>query len=234
MKTKIQIKSIYGSVLFEFSKKDNTIKDTLVEAVSKGAGLRGADLQGAYLRGAGLRGADLRGADLWGADLQGAYLRGAGLRGADLRGADLRGAYLRGADLRGADLRGAKNLSKIYQSDLVILNYQKNKLRAFKFLNPNMTSPINDKKIEYKVGKTYKEKVDKDKLNECGEGLNVATLEWCLRESGQDLTKKYIEVEFNPEDLIVPYFSDGKFRVSKLKVIRVLSEEELKAALENI
>ena len=102
MKTKIEIKSVFGSVLFEFEKENNSIKDTLIEAV-KG----GADLGGANLRGADLRGADLRGAYLGDADLGGAYLGGADLRGADLRGADLRGANLRGAYLRGADLRGA-------------------------------------------------------------------------------------------------------------------------------
>ena len=122
MEVKIEIKSIFGNVLFEFSKENNTIKDTVEEAVRRGADLRGADLRDAYLRDAYLRGADLRdaylsgaylrgaylsGADLSGADLRDAYLRGANLRGADLRGADLRDANLRGADLRGADLRDA-------------------------------------------------------------------------------------------------------------------------------
>jgi len=112
MKTKIQIKTYWGSVLFEYEKKENTIKDTLEQAIKTGAYLRGAYLTGADLRGADLRGANLRGADLTdayltGADLRGADLRGADLRDANLRGADLRGAYLRGADLTGADLRGA-------------------------------------------------------------------------------------------------------------------------------
>ena len=66
-KVKIQIKSVFGKVLFEYEKEDNTIKDTLVEAVKRGADLRGADLRGADLSGADLRGADLRGADLSGA-----------------------------------------------------------------------------------------------------------------------------------------------------------------------
>jgi len=99
MKTKIEIKSLWGSLLFEFEKENNSVKDTLIEAVKKGAYLTGADLRGAYLTGAYLTGADLRGADLRGADLRGAYLTGADLRGAYLRGADLRGAYLTGADL---------------------------------------------------------------------------------------------------------------------------------------
>ena len=98
---KIQIKSKYfGSVLFEYEKENNTIKDTLIEAVKKGADLTGADLTGA----------DLTGADLTGADLTGAYLTGAYLTGADLTGAYLTGADLTGADLTGADLTGAKEI----------------------------------------------------------------------------------------------------------------------------
>ena len=102
MEIKIQIKSIFGSVLFEYSKENNTIKDTLCEA-----NLRGADLRGADLRGANLCEANLRGADLCEADLCEANLRGADLCEANLRGANLCEANLRGADLREANLRGA-------------------------------------------------------------------------------------------------------------------------------
>ena len=97
MKTKIQIKTTLGSLLFEFEKEDNSVKDTLIEAVKRGANLGDADLRGANLVGADLGDADLRGANLGDADLRGANLRGANLRGANLRGADLRGANLRGA-----------------------------------------------------------------------------------------------------------------------------------------
>ncbi len=107
MKTKIQIKSIFGKLLFEFEKEDNTIKDTVVEAVKTRAYLQRADLQRASLQGADLRGASLQGADLRGADLQRASLQGASLQRADLQGADLRGASLQGASLQGASLQGA-------------------------------------------------------------------------------------------------------------------------------
>jgi hypothetical protein len=101
MKTKIAIKSYFGSVLFEYESEDNNIRRTLEKAVSECKDLRGANLSGADLSGADLSDADLRGADLRGADLRGADLRGADLRGADLSGADLRGADLRGANLSG-------------------------------------------------------------------------------------------------------------------------------------
>lgn len=112
MKIKIDIKSIFGNVLFSFEKENNTIKDTLEEANFRGADLKRAnlgraDLRGANLKGANLRGAYLRGADLRSANLRDAYLKDAYLKGANLRGADLKDAYLKGAYLRGADLERA-------------------------------------------------------------------------------------------------------------------------------
>ena len=110
MKTKIQIKTTLGSLLFEFEKEDNSVKDTLIEAVKRGANLGDADLRGANLGDANLGDANLRGADLGGANLGGANLRGANLRGANLGGADLGGADLGGANLGDADLGDAKNV----------------------------------------------------------------------------------------------------------------------------
>ena len=116
-KIKIEIKNRWtGSVLFEYEKENNTVKDTMEEAIKEGAYLREANLEGAYLReanleGANLEGANLReayleGANLREANLEGAYLREANLEGANLEGAYLREAYLEGANLEGANLRG--------------------------------------------------------------------------------------------------------------------------------
>ena len=121
---KIEIRNRWtGSVVFEYTKEGNTITETVLDAIRRGANLRGADLCGADLRGSNLRcanlcdadlcdanlcGANLCDADLRDANLCGAYLRGANLRGANLCDADLRGANLYGADLRGANLRDAK------------------------------------------------------------------------------------------------------------------------------
>ena len=111
---KIEIRNRWtGSVVFEYTKEGNTITETVLDAIRRGANLRDADLRDANLCGANLRDADLRDANLCGANLRDADLRcanlcGANLYGADLRGADLRGANLYGADLRGANLRDAK------------------------------------------------------------------------------------------------------------------------------
>lgn len=83
---KIEIKNRYSdNVLFEYEKENNTIKDTLQEAVKQDICLKYADLEGADLEGAYLKGAYLNGAYLNGANLEGAYLRGAYLNGAILR-----------------------------------------------------------------------------------------------------------------------------------------------------
>ena len=52
-KVKIEIENRWnGSILFEYEKEDNTIKDTVMEAVKNGAYLRDADLRDANLRDA--------------------------------------------------------------------------------------------------------------------------------------------------------------------------------------
>ena len=134
---KIEIRNRWtGSVVFEYTKEGNTITETVLDAIRRGANLRDADLRDADLRDANLCDADLRDADLRDADLRDANLCDAdlcdanlcganlcdadlcdanlcdanlcdaNLRDADLRGANLCDANLRGANLYGADLRG--------------------------------------------------------------------------------------------------------------------------------
>ena len=114
---KIQIKNIFGEVLFEYGKENNTIRETVEEAVRQGANLGNANLGNANLRNANLGYADLGNANLRNANLRNANLRNANLRNAnlgyadlgnaDLGKANLRNANLGNANLRNADLRNA-------------------------------------------------------------------------------------------------------------------------------
>jgi len=100
---KIQIKNRFtGSIIFEYSKENNTIKDTIEQAVKEKANLDGANLDGANLVRANLDGANLVRANLDGANLYGANLVRANLDGANLVRANLDGANLDGANLCGA------------------------------------------------------------------------------------------------------------------------------------
>ena len=105
---KIEIRNRWtGSVVFEYTKEGNTITETVLDAIRRGADLRGADLRDADLCDANLRDANLCDADLCDANLCGAYLCGADLCDANLYGANLCDADLCDADLRGANLYGA-------------------------------------------------------------------------------------------------------------------------------
>ena len=205
-------------------------------AYLKGAYLKGADLKGAYLEGADLEGAYLKGADLEGAylkgaDLEGADLKGADLKGADLKGADLEGADLEGADLEGADLKGAKNYNKYLICPLLILKDQPDKIRAYKLVDEKMYSPMCKQNgydpIKFVIGKTI-EVLDADtsETKLCSSGINVATLDWCLK--NREEWWKILIVEFTAKDIAsIPTTSDGKFRLFRCTVVGEKKIKEL-------
>ena len=72
MKIKIEIKSVFGKVLFALEKENNTIKETLEQAVKENANLEYANLRNANLENANLRNANLENANLRNANLRNA------------------------------------------------------------------------------------------------------------------------------------------------------------------
>ena len=109
MLVKIQIRSIFGKVLFELEKENNTIRETLEEAVKNNTDLYNANLRNVNLDGANLINANLRNVNLEGANLEYANLRNVNLEGANLEGANLYNANLYNANLINANLINAKN-----------------------------------------------------------------------------------------------------------------------------
>jgi hypothetical protein len=109
--------------------------------------------------------------------------------------------------------------------DLYILKSQppKTKLVAYKFLNQDLTSPYQN--FQYEIGKTYTcDDYSDDEKESCGKGLNVATLSWCLRNKEKEV-QIIVEVSFLAGDIVaIPYVTDGKFRVKKMKIERVYEE----------
>jgi hypothetical protein len=85
MKTKIEIKSIFGELLFTYEAENATIKDAVEQAVKEKVSLCLANLRLANLSSADLSSADLRLANLRLANLSSANLRLAELSSADLR-----------------------------------------------------------------------------------------------------------------------------------------------------
>ena len=143
--------------------------------------------------------------------------------GANLGGADLGGADLRDADLRSADLRGAKGISKHITTPLYMLLDQVGKIRAYKLTNTDDEGPFNGG-IKYIVGKTVSAKADSNEEVQCSHGISLASLDWCMNNWQKGY--KFKVCEFTRKDIAcIPIASDGKFRVSKCKVI---SEKDLK------
>jgi hypothetical protein len=195
----IQIKSTTGRVLYT-AEHAADVRAAVIQAVKEDA-----DLRGAYLRDAYLWDANLRGANLWGADL----------RDADLRDANLRGAYL----------RDAKGITPERVTPLLMLLDQPGPIRAYKLVTADGHGPFNGG-IRYEVGGTVEvADADCDPNVQCGKGINVATLDWCLREWEPGF--RILVVEFTAEDIAcVPTATDGKFR---LKSCRVVAEKDLTA-----
>jgi len=174
METKIQIKSLWGSLLFEFKKEDNSIKETVLEALKNNADLRDADLCGANLYGASLRGANLYGADL---------------RGADLRGADLKKLIAQTTILPDGDLIVWKKLRNNCIAKLLVptkakrINSVGSRKCRFEFVKTLIIydgkkrikegkGTYNDKTL-YKVGEfTYPDSFDPSPLAECSNGIH--------------------------------------------------------------
>ena len=179
----------------------------ITRAVGGGKSLSGANLSRAYLSGA----------DLSRADLSGAYLSGADLSGANLSGADLFRANLSGADLSGAD-----GINKYTTSSMYMLLDQVGEIRAYKLVTQNGNGP-HYPTITYDVGNEYTEpNFEADERVSCGPGINLASLDWCLKEwkPGYRILVASFESKHGTEDNIcVPIGSDGKFRVRSCKIV---------------
>jgi len=99
MKTKIEIKSVFGKVLFTYEKESATLKEAVEQAVKEKIDLRYSDL---------------RYSDFSGSDLRYSDLRYSNLSGSNLSGSDLRYSDLRYSNLSGSNLSGAKNKDLAY------------------------------------------------------------------------------------------------------------------------
>jgi len=200
-----------------------------------GASLNGASLDYASLYGANLNHASLYGASLYGANLNHASLDYASLYGANLYGASLDHASLdyaslNGASLNGANLNGAKGIDRNRSQPLMMLLDQPGQIRAYKLTTKDFKSPISPgqkyPELTYSIGSEVSvSEWNEDPAKDCGAGIHVATLPWCLL--NQKEGQKILIVEFTAQDIVcIPYDTSGKFRVKRLKVIEELECEK--------
>lgn len=134
-------------------------------------------------------------------------------------------------DLGYADLRSAKGVNPLQVSPLHILLDQPGKVRAYNLVKANGVGPFQGG-ITYKQGETVEvADADCNPAVDCGAGINVATLDWCLA-NWQD-GYRVLVVEFTAKDIAaIPTASDGKFRLRKCKVVGEKSLAELGIEVE--
>ncbi len=226
----MKICDVYGKLILETKRWTGEGFNLSRENLTR-ADLTRADLTRAKLTGADLTEADLTGANLTEADLTRANLTMADLIRANLTGSDLTRADLSWADLTRADLTGANlaNVKRIETTNQYNVLKRQEKLILYKYLRTDYTSPV--KRYKYEIGETYwSENANEDRRISCGAGFNVATLNWCLKATCYSPNYVYVEVEVNGKDLIIPYGSDGKFRLRSgacMKILRELDKKEI-------
>jgi hypothetical protein len=149
-----------------------------------------------------------------------ANLFGANLSGADLFGANLSRANLSGTNLPGADLFGAEGINKYLCTPLLILKDQPGPIRAYKLINSKGEGPYNGG-INYLSSDEFTAKANIDDTIHCGTGINLATLDWCMREWREGYRILIMEFTAKKSDgsdnICIPIATDGKFRVSTCK-----------------
>ena len=189
------------------------------------------DAHALWLKGEGagqranLHEADLRGADLRWANLSGANLSGADLSEADLSGANLSGADLSWADLREADLSGAQGIFDPCAWLAANCKRVRGGIEAYKTFGLYNQPPESWKQ---EPGAEISEVVNPNPTDDCGCGVNVATLDWVRRNNDEDLPIWKVLVKWEwMVGAVVPYGTDGKFRVPRAKLVEVVETTEV-------
>ena len=140
----------------------------------------------------------------------------------NLIGADLQGADLSRADLQGANFSDSKGLlsskdfiEKLGKTSDGVLCYKA-------FGNTDFPAPSYWKIEE---GAILEEIVNSCRTNDCGCGVNVAnSLKWCKENHPQASSYYLCEIAFlDLVDTVIPYNSNGKFRASRVKLLKKLN-----------
>ena len=127
-------------------------------------------------------------------------------------------ADLSGANLFGADLFGAKSVNKYLTTPLYGLFDQPGKIRAYKLITSTGEGPYNGG-IRYTIGQQYEiADANTNEQEACAAGINVATLDWCLKQWKEGY--RILIIEFTAQDIAcIPIGSDGKFRLYRCAVV---------------
>ena len=165
----------------------------------------------------------------WKLAVEAAVKSSADLSSADLRSANLSSADLRSANLCFADLCSAVGIDKNRSTPLRILLEQPGPVRAYKLVNATGEGPFNGgiNYLKPEVEEFSVKNFTAGENEQCGAGINLATLDWVMREwkPGYRILIMEFFVSVPPGNLVIPTCTDGKFRV---KTCRRVGEKNLK------
>ena len=124
----------------------------------------------------------------------------------------------------GANLYRAEGVNKYRCTPLLMLIDQPGKIRAYKLVKKNGEGPYNGG-IIYEVGKSYSvDDANCDDKEQCAAGINLATLDWCMKNWHDGY--RILIAEFEEQDIAaIPTATDGKFRVHRCTIV---GEKDLK------
>ena len=181
-----------------------------------------SDLHKINLSNSDLSGSNLSYTNLSNSDLSGSNLRFSNLSNSKLRNINLCNSDLSNSNLCGSDLSGVKGL--ISPSEFMVKNFEKTDegYIAYKVFG-HYYSPPESWKIE--KGSIISEVVNYTRTNECGCGVNVATLDWIRKNTEtrkEDIWKVLIRWEWLC-DICVPYNSDGKIRCERVELLEIIN-----------
>lgn len=127
-------------------------------------------------------------------------------------------ANLSWANLSGANLSGAKGVTVARSTPLAMLRDQPGPIRAYKLVTAAGVGPFNGG-ITYRLGENVSVgDANCDEAVECGAGINLASLDWCMREWREGY--RILLAEFVAADIAaIPIGSDGKFRVHRCSIV---------------
>jgi hypothetical protein len=193
-----------------------TIKETVIAAIKARVNLSGSNLIGS----------DLSYSDLSYSNLSYSNLCGSNLSYSNLSYSDLSYSDLSYSNLRGSNLSCSVGISRQLSTSLLFLFDQPGKIRLYKIVTGDGVGPFNGG-ITYVVGESYSVANADSNANEpCGAGINVATLDWCLREWREGY--RVLVVEFEAKDIAcIPTATDGKLRLHRCTVVGEKTREEL-------
>jgi hypothetical protein len=97
---------------------------------------------------------------------------------------------------------------------------------VYKTFSENNSPP---KKWDIKNSKIIKNRIDGNRFNLCSFGINCAVPKWVLSKTQNEVYK--LVVPFYAE-VCVPYFTDGKVRVSEAKIICKISRKDLEKEIK--